>query len=428
MKKTVTALAMVFLYIVGNSQSYTSFFTGNSTDLVTQPIGGVCLMGGAGESDEAMIWFLERAAGGDVLVLRATGSDGYNDYMYSDLGVNVNSVETIRFNSIAASSEQYIIDKINQAEALWFAGGDQWDYITYWRNNAIGEAINNAVNVRNAVIGGLSAGMAIQGDYYFSAQNGTITSEEAIANPYAIDATVDGTPFLENTSLINTITDTHFDSPDRRGRISVFLGRMLEDFGIEPRAIACDEYTAVCIDENGIARIFGEADELDYAYFVQRNCAIENNVPESLSAGQTFEWNQGGEALTVYRVRGNEAGNRTFDLNTWTTGVGGEWYYWSVSGGQFVQTPITQVPDCLVSINEQTEESIVIYPNPASEFIQVDTDVESLWLYNMQGQLIQMSTVNRMNVRDLPAGIYTLLIRTKNGKEISKTMKKVTND
>ena len=428
MKKTATALAMVFLYIVGNSQSYTSFFTGNSTDLVTQPIGGVCLMGGAGESDEAMIWFLERAAGGDVVVLRATGSDGYNDYMYSDLGVNVNSVETIRFNSIAASSEQYIIDKINQAEALWFAGGDQWDYITYWRNNAIGEAINNAVNIRNAVIGGLSAGMAIQGDYYFSAQNGTITSEEAIANPYAIDATVDGTPFLENTSLINTITDTHFDSPDRRGRISVFLGRMLEDFGIEPRAIACDEYTAVCIDENGIARIFGEANELDYAYFVQRNCAIENNVPESLSAGQTFEWNQGGEALTVYRVRGNEAGNRTFDLNTWTSGVGGEWLYWSVSAGQFVQTPITQVPDCLVNINEQIEESIVIYPNPASEFIQVDTDVESLWLYNMQGQLIQTSTVNRMNVRDLPAGIYTLLIRTKNGKEISKTMKKVTND
>ena len=86
MKKTATALAMVFLYIVGNSQSYTSFFTGNSTDLVTQPIGGVCLMGGAGESDEAMIWFLERAAGGDVVVLRATGSDGYNDYMYLDLG------------------------------------------------------------------------------------------------------------------------------------------------------------------------------------------------------------------------------------------------------------------------------------------------------------------------------------------------------
>ncbi len=427
MKKNLTTIAVVFLSFVGYAQSYTSFFTGNATDLVTQPLGGVCLMGGAGESDEAMIWFLERAAGGDVVVLRATGSDGYNNYMYSDLGVNVNSVETIRFNSAAASSEQYIIDKINQAEALWFAGGDQWDYITYWRDNAIGEAINNAVNVRNAVIGGLSAGMAIQGDYYFSAQNGTITSEEAIANPYAADATIDGTPFLENSPLINTITDTHFDSPDRRGRLTVFLGRMLVDFGISPRAIACDEYTAVCIDDNGIARIFGEANELDYAYFVQPNCAIENNTPETLTAGQTFEWNQGGQALTVYRVRGNEAGNRTFDLNTWTTGSGGEWYYWSVSGGQFVQSPVTQVPECLVNIHENTEEAIVVYPNPASEFIQVNVEVEEMLLFNLQGQRVLSSTTNRMNIRELPSGIYTLHLRTKSGMEVRKTVL-VTND
>ena len=37
-------------------------------------------MGGASENDAAMAWFLERAGGGDVLVLRASGSDGYNDY------------------------------------------------------------------------------------------------------------------------------------------------------------------------------------------------------------------------------------------------------------------------------------------------------------------------------------------------------------
>ena len=44
--------------------------------------------------------------------------------MYSGLGVSVNSVETIVFNS-SASSEAYIHQKIQQAEAIWFAGGDQ---------------------------------------------------------------------------------------------------------------------------------------------------------------------------------------------------------------------------------------------------------------------------------------------------------------
>ena len=35
------------------------------------------MMGGSVENDNAMRWFLERADGGDVLVLRASGSDGY---------------------------------------------------------------------------------------------------------------------------------------------------------------------------------------------------------------------------------------------------------------------------------------------------------------------------------------------------------------
>jgi hypothetical protein len=66
--------------------NYTSYFTGNSVDAVTSPSGGTCLMGGASESDDAMIWFLQRASGGDVLVLRASGSNGYNNYLYKSAG------------------------------------------------------------------------------------------------------------------------------------------------------------------------------------------------------------------------------------------------------------------------------------------------------------------------------------------------------
>ena len=66
------------------AQSYKSYFTGNNADKETQPSGGVCMMGGSSEDDNAMKWFLSRANGGDVLVLRASGSDGYNKYMYSD--------------------------------------------------------------------------------------------------------------------------------------------------------------------------------------------------------------------------------------------------------------------------------------------------------------------------------------------------------
>jgi cyanophycinase-like exopeptidase len=132
-------------------QNYTSFKIGNTTDVMTNPSGGVCLMGGATEDDNAMKWFLENANGGDVLILRTSGGSGYNSYFYEDLGVQLNSVETIVCHNESASHETYLIQKIQQAEAIWFAGGDQWTYISYWRNSPVASAINDAITNRNIV-------------------------------------------------------------------------------------------------------------------------------------------------------------------------------------------------------------------------------------------------------------------------------------
>ena len=41
----------------GSAQSYTSYFTGNSTDLEVIPNGGICLMGGSTEDGNGMRWF-----------------------------------------------------------------------------------------------------------------------------------------------------------------------------------------------------------------------------------------------------------------------------------------------------------------------------------------------------------------------------------
>ena len=97
--KHLAVIVLLFVHVQVSSQLYNSYFTGNSTDVTSTSQGGVCMMGGASEHNEAMKWFLERADGGDILVLRASGSDGYNDYLYSDLGITVNSVETIVFNN-----------------------------------------------------------------------------------------------------------------------------------------------------------------------------------------------------------------------------------------------------------------------------------------------------------------------------------------
>ena len=325
--------------------NYTSYFVGNKTDAKVSALGGICLMGGATEDDNAMKWFLNRANGGDVLILRASGADGYNKYFYADLGVKVNSVETIVFNDKSASNVAYILDKIEKSEAIWFAGGDQWKYIDYWRNTPIQTKINEALK-RNVVIGGTSAGMAIQGKYIFSAQKGSVTSSEALANPYDEKVTVDNAPFIDNSILSNVITDTHFDNPDRKGRLVAFMARTQKDKNIFIKAIAAEEYTAVCISPDGIASVYGDEGKDDFAYFVQHNCELTNPSPEKVENASPLIWDRDSKALKVYKIKGTSTGNNTIDLKNWKNVKGGIWEDWSVNNSTVKIISSTTSPNC----------------------------------------------------------------------------------
>ncbi|MFT5015707.1 MAG: cyanophycinase-like exopeptidase, partial [Limisphaerales bacterium] len=218
-KTILLSLLLLILPCTGvSAQNYVSYFTGNAEDVRTSPTGGTCLMGGSREDDNAMRWFLQRADGGDVLVLRTSGSDGYNDYLYGELGVMVNSVETIVFENGNAANEAHVHEAIQQAEAIWFAGGNQATYVNYWRGTAVDSLIREAVSNRKVVIGGTSAGMAILGGHYFAATNGTIRSAAALANPFDERVTIESDRFLDLPFLEDVVTDTHYDDPDRRGR------------------------------------------------------------------------------------------------------------------------------------------------------------------------------------------------------------------
>ena len=146
----LTALLLLFFTQTVFAQTYDSYFIGDTTDVTTTTSQGICLMGGASEHDEAMKWFLNKSGGGDILVIRVSGSDGYQNYLYTTLGVAVNSVQTIVFNDTAAANDPYVIQQIENAEAIWMAGGDQFDYISLWKGTPIETALNNHVLVKQA--------------------------------------------------------------------------------------------------------------------------------------------------------------------------------------------------------------------------------------------------------------------------------------
>lgn len=423
-KHTIFSIILTCLAVAGQGQNYTSYFTGNTTDTVTIPQGGVCMMGGATEDDEAMKWFLARANGGDILVLRTSGSNGYNDYLYSSLGIQVNSVETIVMKNAAASNEPYVHQRIMQAEAIWFAGGDQWDYIRYWRNTPFDSLINIAISERKIVVGGTSAGMAILGGYYFSARYGTVTSAEALANPYNTKVTADSAAFINCDHLSDVITDTHYDNPNRKGRHVVFLARILTDYGIAAKGIACDEYTAVCVDSSGVAHVYGNYPSYnDNAYFIQTNCELANVSPENCSPGSPLDWNLGAAALKVYAVKGTAGGTNTFSLNDWKTASGGTWEHWYVSNGTFNQQTGT-APDCSSSSGgpDGSMNIPILYPNPANDWITIDSGEPNFGKYSLEitnstGKALEIYSGEctdyiNLNISDLKPGFYYLELTT----------------
>jgi cyanophycinase-like exopeptidase len=420
MKKTLLFLILFASCAFAQSQeSYTSYFTGDTADADVDPDFGVVLMGGAGENDAAMQWFLERANGGDVVVLRASGSDGYNDYLFSDLDVTVNSVETIVFNDAAAAADAYVIEQVQNAEAIWMAGGDQWNYVSYWKDNAIEDAINDLLNVRTGVVGGISAGMAVLGGSYFNAQNGTVYSEEMLSDPFNQYAELGHGDFLNAPFMQNVVTDTHYDDPDRRGRHVGFMARIWSDTGAYPKGIACDEYAAVCIDENGLAYCFGEAPQYDdYVYFVRPDC--EGDVgPQVMAEGQPLTWNEGGQALKALRINATMDGDLYLDLNDWETHNGGEWFDWTVEAGTLNEAA-GNAPDCAVGIQESEVLELTVYPNPATEVITVQSTPGGLVeVFDVRGTLVlQTQSATELvvvEVGSLRTGLYTVLTEAGRG-------------
>ena len=85
------------------------------------------MMGGGSDLDEAFRWLCRKGNGGDFLILRATGDDDYNSYVYGLC--KANSVATLILPDRQAAEDPAVAQIIRQAEVVFIAGGDQANYI-----------------------------------------------------------------------------------------------------------------------------------------------------------------------------------------------------------------------------------------------------------------------------------------------------------
>jgi cyanophycinase len=295
-----------------HAQSHAGYRVGNAQDVATIPEAGFALMGGGKDLDAAFQWLARRANGGDFLVLRAHGNDDYNAYIQPF--AKLNSVATLVIPSRQAADDPVVAQTIAKADAIFIAGGDQANYINFWKDTPVQAALNDALR-RGVPIGGTSAGLAVMGEYIYSAQNDKLdgpdlTSAVALKNPFDPQVII-VRGFLDNALLANTITDTHFSVRDRMGRLLVFMARIRESGVGMVEAIAVDQGAAVLLDATGKAAVVGGA-----AYLLrssQKAMPVKSGEPltfgpveaQKLRAGDSFDvkvW-KGPNAAYTYTVK-----------------------------------------------------------------------------------------------------------------------------
>ena len=323
-RKTVSLLLLSAVLALPAQAKVTRYLTGNAADVVVPLAGPAHDFGGGGtDVDAALQWIIDQVRGCttcstkiDVVILRSSGSNGYNDYIYAMNGVD--SVETLVINRASDSNTTAVETTVKNAEVVFFAGGDQCDYVKYFKGTRVETAVES-VYARGGGVGGTSAGTAIQGDFTYDGCISSALSSDALANPYhrSVTFTYD---FFHWTNLQNTITDSHFVARDRMGRTLAFIARQIKDGrAASALAVAIEEATSVVVDKNGLARVMGAGP----AYFV-----LGDHAPEVCQSGVPLTYSN----FKIWKV---PAGG-TFDLrNRPTTGF----YLRSVNNGVISSNP-----------------------------------------------------------------------------------------
>lgn len=338
-------LLLFSLFFIPSLFSQTFTRVGNVNDVSTNHEQGFLLMGGATDNMDALNWIYNLTNVGDVVVIRYDTGTAYNDDYNSSVMNSMTTIESIDTQTKANSVD--VETAIMNAEAVFIPGGNQWNYYNIWKGTKLHDALLYLINTKGGAIGGTSAGLAVMGELLFTAENNTIFSSEALANPYDNMMTI-ADDFLNIPILGSVITDSHYnrietDGNDRHGRHFAFVARMAQDWARNPaRGIGVNEVTAVAIQNNGIAKIFGDYPAYDdYAYFLTSWAG----GPEVCQNGTPLTWDYSGEAVKVYKVPGTTDGSNTFDLNTWQNGTGGTWECWSAVDGVLTEATNCDPPD-----------------------------------------------------------------------------------
>lgn len=160
-------------------------------------------------------------------------------------------------------------------------------------------------------------------------------------------------------------------------------------------------------------------DQAPYFSFTSTNNQISN-----LSLNTFTGNNSGATSWKLYTGKDLSSWQKKADLsqiqlnnNTWL----------GLSFGDRRPFTPTEASNAILSVaSVQKKASFNIYPNPTSDFIQIESseNMVELNIYSSLGQKVMTSQTKKVNVKSLNAGVYWVEVKTKNGATVHKVVKK----
>ena len=243
----------------------------------------LALMGGGGSVDAAYAAIASHAGGGHIVILRAVSDDSF-DPEDGDYGKSfathwgpVESAETFVFHNRAAAFDPRVIASLRAADGIFLAGGDQGNYIRYWKGTPVQAALNAHVRA-NRPIGGSSAGLAILGHYSYTALDGGSMLEIKVWRwRGSVQLRGDARAGFSASSLARwrDHRHAHFSKRCRLGRLIVFVARINQaQPGGGVIGVGLDEKSALLIGSDGIGRLATGSAGSAWVVRLQRPAAI----------------------------------------------------------------------------------------------------------------------------------------------------------
>jgi cyanophycinase len=313
----IRAALLTLLLALPLRAELTRYWTGNhDIDAAPRLHGPVLILaGGGGDQTEAMQAAVDAIRGCsecerkvDAVVLRASGGAGYNPYLMKLRGVN--SVVSMVITDRDSASRPDVEKIVRMAELVFFAGGDQCNYIRWIKGTPVAEAVKSVFR-RGGAVGGTSAGLAIMGEIAYDAcPSQSAQSKEVLADPFHVDVSL-SRQFFDWPVMADIITDTHFQQRDRLGRLLVFMARTLHD-GPEKRVIGLgvSERTVLLVGRDGVGRVYGDG-PVHLVVADRRAEVLERGKPLTLRGVRIRRFEKG-DTLDLKRIP--ESGYRVIEV------------------------------------------------------------------------------------------------------------------